>query len=80
KWYSEHSFSLSTISPVGKLEQLEYAVAAGAPSVGIKVSNGVVLSVHKVEHITKHIGMVYIGMGPDYRYAIFKCSQNNFCV
>lgn len=45
-------------------------------------SNGVVLatekkqksilydeqSVHKVEPITKHIGMVYSGMGPDYRY------------
>lgn len=25
-------------------------------------------SVHKVEPITKHIGMVYSGMGPDYRY------------
>lgn len=45
-------------------------------------SNGVVLatekkqksilydeqSVHKVEPITKHIGMVYSGMGPDYRF------------
>lgn len=45
-------------------------------------SNGVVLatekkqksilydeqSVHKVEPITKHIGMVYSGMGPDYRW------------
>ena len=44
-------------------------------------SNGVVLatekkqksilydeqSVHKVEAITKHVGMVYSGMGPDYR-------------
>jgi 20S proteasome subunit alpha 2 len=57
------------------------AVAAGAPSVGIKATNGVVLatekkhksilydghSVHKVEMITKNIGMVYSGMGPDYR-------------
>ena len=25
-------------------------------------------SVHKVELITKNIGMVYSGMGPDYRY------------
>lgn len=47
-------------------------------------SNGVVLatekkqksilydeqSVHKVEPITKHIGMVYSGMGPDYRWEI----------
>lgn len=44
-------------------------------------SNGVVLatekkqksilheehSVHKVEMIAKHIGMIYSGMGPDYR-------------
>uniref|UniRef100_A0A8C7T1K5 Proteasome subunit alpha type n=1 Tax=Oncorhynchus mykiss TaxID=8022 RepID=A0A8C7T1K5_ONCMY len=71
-----YSFSLTTFSPSGKLVQIEYAlaaVAAGAPAVGIKASNGVVLatekkqksilydetSVHKVEPITKHIGMVY---------------------
>lgn len=50
-------------------------------------SNGVVLatekkqksilydeqSVHKVEPITKHIGIVYSGMGPDYRYLKKKC-------
>ncbi|KAJ7418569.1 proteasome subunit alpha type-2 isoform X2 [Willisornis vidua] len=80
-----YSFSLTTFSPSGKLVQIEYAlaaVAAGAPSVGIKAANGVVLatekkqksilyderSVHKVEPITKHIGLVYSGMGPDYRY------------
>lgn len=48
----------------------------------LSASNGVVLatekkqksilydeqSVHKVEPITKHIGMVYSGMGPDYRW------------
>lgn len=67
--------------------QIEYAlaaVAAGAPSVGIKASNGVVLatekkhksilyeehSIHKVEMITNHIGMVYSGMGPDYRLLV----------
>lgn len=57
------------------------AVGAGAPSVGIKASNGVVLatekkqksilydenSIHKIEMITKNVGMVYSGMGPDYR-------------
>lgn len=26
-------------------------------------------SIHKIEMITKHSGMVYSGMGPDYRYA-----------
>ncbi|XP_038058075.1 proteasome subunit alpha type-2-like [Patiria miniata] len=79
-----YSFSLTTFSPSGKLVQIEYAlnaVAAGAPSVGIKASNGVVIatekkhksvlyeehSVRKIEKITKNIGMVYSGMGPDYR-------------
>ncbi|PIK47672.1 putative proteasome subunit alpha type-2-like [Apostichopus japonicus] len=82
-----YSFSLTTFSPSGKLVQIEYAlsaVAAGAPSVGIKAANGVVIatekkhksvlydehSVHKVELITKNIGMVYSGMGPDYRLLV----------
>lgn len=52
-------------------------------------SNGVVLatekkqksilydeqSVHKVEPITKHIGMVYSGMGPDYRWEFIICQN-----
>ncbi|KAM7382544.1 hypothetical protein PAMP_002270 [Pampus punctatissimus] len=95
-----YSFSLTTFSPSGKLVQIEYAlaaVAAGAPSVGIKASNGVVLatekkqksilydeqSVHKVEPITKHIGMVYSGMGPDYRVLVRrarKLAQQYFLV
>lgn len=82
-----HSWHPLRTSPSGKLVQIEYAlaaVAAGAPSVGIKASNGVVLatekkhksilyeehSIHKVEMITKHIGMVYSGMGPDYRLLV----------
>jgi len=83
-----YSFSLTTFSPSGKLVQIEYAlqaVASGAPSVGIKASNGAVLatekkhassilvephSVYKVEKIIDHIGMVYSGMGPDYRLLV----------
>jgi len=82
-----YSFSLTTFSPSGKLVQIEYAlqaVAAGAPSVGIKATNGIVLatekkqksilydehSIHKIEMITKHSGLVYSGMGPDYRVLI----------
>lgn len=82
-----YSFSLTTFSPSGKLVQIEYAlnaVAAGAPSVGIKVPSGVVLatekkhksvlfeehSIMKVEPIADHIGMVYSGMGPDYRLLV----------
>ncbi|XP_067138484.1 proteasome subunit alpha type-2 [Centruroides vittatus] len=82
-----YSFSLTTFSPSGKLVQIEYAlaaVAAGAPSVGIKAANGVVLatekkhksvlyeehSIYKIEMVTNHIGMVYSGMGPDYRVLV----------
>ena len=82
-----YSFSLTTFSPSGKLVQIEYAlaaVAAGAPSVGIKASNGVVVatekkyksilvdehSIMKIEPITSHIGMIYSGMGPDYRILV----------
>ena len=28
-------------------------------------------SIHKIEMITKNIGMVYSGMGPDYRYVVY---------
>ncbi|KAL1789518.1 proteasome subunit alpha type-2 [Sigmodon hispidus] len=87
-----YSFSLTTFSPSGKLVQIEYALAAvagGAPSVGIKAANGVVLatekkqksilyderSVHKVEPITKHIGLVYSGMGPDYRVLVHRARK-----
>ncbi|XP_064230571.1 proteasome subunit alpha type-2-like [Aotus nancymaae] len=87
-----YSFSLTTFSPSGKLVQIEYALAAvagGAPSVGIKAANGVVLatekkqksilyderSVHKVEPITKHIGLVYSGMGPDYGVLVHRARK-----
>lgn len=67
-----------------QIEYALAAVAAGSPSVGIKATNGVVLasekkqksilyddsSIHKIELITKNIGMVYSGMGPDYRVLV----------
>lgn len=82
-----YGFSLTTFSPSGKLVQIEYAlnaVAAGAPSVGIKATNGVVLatekkqkstlnderSINKIEPISQNVGMVYSGMGPDYRLLV----------
>lgn len=78
-----------------QIEYALAAVAAGAPSVGIMAANGVVLatenkhksilydeqSVHKVETIADHIGMVYSGMGPDYRLLVKqarKMAQNYF--
>merc|ERR1712168_919696 len=87
KMSERYSFSLTTFSPSGKLVQIEYALEAvkqGAPSVGIKASNGVVVatekkqksilndehSICKIEQITKHVGMVYSGMGPDYRLLV----------
>ena len=81
-----YSFSLTTFSLSGKLVQIDYALAAiagGAPSVGIKAANGMVLAteekqIHSVwwakcpqsGTITRHIGLVYSGMGPDYRYLV----------
>lgn len=87
-----YSFSLTTFSPSGKLVQIEYALAAvsaGAPSVGIKACNGVVLatekkhkslmydehSIFKIEPITSHIGMIYSGMGPDFRLLVAKARK-----
>ena len=64
-----------------QIEYALNAVNAGSPAVGIKASNGVVLatekksksllhddrSIHKVEPLCKSMGLVYSGMGPDYR-------------
>lgn len=75
-------------SPSGKLVQIEYAlaaVAAGAPAVGIKAKDGVVLatekkhksilveehSIIKVEMITDHIGMVYSGNYNNFSFYIY---------
>jgi len=87
-----YSFSLTTFSPSGKLVQIEYALKAvegGAPSVGIKAANGIVLAVDKkfnsslidetsiirIEPMTKNIGMVYSGLGPDYRVLVKKARK-----
>eukprot|EP01104_Vermistella_antarctica_P004620 TRINITY_DN1503_c0_g1_i1.p1 TRINITY_DN1503_c0_g1~~TRINITY_DN1503_c0_g1_i1.p1 ORF type:complete len:235 (+),score=65.90 TRINITY_DN1503_c0_g1_i1:132-836(+) len=83
-----YSFSLTTFSPSGKLVQIEYALEAvmrGAPAIAIKATNGVVLvtekklpslmdetSIHKIANITANIGVVYSGMGPDFRVLLSK--------
>jgi len=65
-----------------QIEYALNAVTAGSPSVGIIAQNGVVIATekkqksvlydehttHKVEKITESIGMIYSGMGPDYRW------------
>ncbi len=67
-----------------QIEYALQAVASGAASVGIKATNGVVLatekkhksilyedhSTFKIEAVTDRIGMVYSGMGPDYRLLV----------
>lgn len=87
-----YSFSLTTFSPSGKLVQIEYAiaaVAAGAPSIGIKSKTGIVLAaekksksilyddstITKIEMVTPHCGITYSGMGPDFRVLVRKARK-----
>lgn len=89
---SQYSFSLTTFSPSGKLVQIEYAlnaVSAGATSLGIKATDGVVIAterkvpsvlvdettVQKISLLTPNIGVVYSGMGPDSRVLIRKARK-----
>lgn len=90
--YTQYSFSLTTFSPSGKLVQIEYAlnaVAAGATSLGISATDGVVIAtekklpsmlvdeetVKKIAVLTPNCGMVYSGMGPDYRVLVRKARK-----
>jgi len=82
--YSFSLTTFSPSGKLVQIEYALAAVAAGAQSVGIKAKDGVVLatenkmksilyeeqSVHKVEKIADHIGIVYSGMGPDFRVLI----------
>jgi len=79
-------FSLTTFSPTGTLIQLNHALAAvsaGATAIGIKAKDGVVIvtekklpflmessTVHKVAAVTENIGIVYAGLGPDFRVLV----------
>ncbi|CAG0886560.1 unnamed protein product [Darwinula stevensoni] len=87
--YSFSLTTFSPSGKLVQIEYALAAVAAGAASVGIKAANGVVLatekkhksilyeehSVHKIEVICSHIGMVYSGMGPDYRLLVRKARK-----
>lgn len=89
---AQYSFSLTTFSPSGKLVQIEYAlnaVNAGATSLGIRATNGVVLAtekklpsilidestVQKISPVTPNVGMAYSGMGPDSRVLVRKARK-----
>jgi len=82
--YSFSLTTFSPSGKLVQLEYALAAVATGAPSVAIKAKDGAVLATEKkhksilieehstvkVENITNHIGMVYSGMGPDYRLLV----------
>lgn len=85
----QYSFSLTTFSPSGKLVQIEYAlnrVQQGAPALGIKARNGVVLAaekklptpllegdtISKVDNFTPSVGCVFAGMPADFRVVLKK--------
>ena len=82
--YSFSLTTFSPSGKLVQIEYALAAVSSGAASVGLKASNGVVLatekkhksilyeehSTYKVEQITDSIGMVYSGMGPDYRVLV----------
>ncbi|KAK8025618.1 proteasome subunit alpha type-2 [Apiospora arundinis] len=77
-----YSFSLTTFSPSGKLVQIEYALNAvnqGVTALGIKEEIVFPLadpaSLSKISLITPNIGMVYSGMGPDYRVLVDKARK-----
>uniref|UniRef100_A0A8D2AX70 Proteasome subunit alpha type-2 n=1 Tax=Sciurus vulgaris TaxID=55149 RepID=A0A8D2AX70_SCIVU len=85
---AEHSYS-SPPGKLVQIEYALAAVARGVPSVGIKAASHVVLatekkqksilydeqSAHKVEPITKYRGLVYSGMGPDYRVLLHRARK-----
>jgi len=82
--YSFSLTTFSPSGKLVQIEYALAAVNSGAASVGIKASNGIVLatekkhksilveehSTHKIEAVTSNIGMIYSGMGPDYRLLV----------
>nr|CAB3265216.1 proteasome subunit alpha type-2-like [Phallusia mammillata] len=87
--YSFSLTTFSPSGKLVQIEYALNAVTAGSPSVGIKALNGVVIatekkhksilydehSIHKIEPITDKIGMVYSGMGPDYRVLLSRARK-----
>ncbi|KAJ2002796.1 Proteasome subunit alpha type-2 [Coemansia thaxteri] len=71
-----YSFSLTTFAPNGKLLQIEHALAAAANGVVIateKKTGSSLIEVSSLQHMVKvcdSIGMVYSGMGPDFRVLV----------
>ncbi|KAI7274156.1 hypothetical protein KC335_g2701, partial [Hortaea werneckii] len=84
--YSFSLTTFSPSGKLVQIEYALNAVNQGVTSLGIKAANGIVLatekksstplidsnSASKVSLITPNIGMVYSGMGPDYRVLVDK--------
>ncbi|PXF45382.1 Proteasome subunit alpha type-2 [Gracilariopsis chorda] len=87
--YSFSLTTFSPSGRLVQIEYALNAVTAGATALGIKAGNGIVLatekrlpsplmafdSIQKVSMITKSIGIVYAGMGPDSRVLIKKARK-----
>lgn len=87
--YSFSLTTFSPSGKLVQIEYALAAVSGGAPSIGIKCAKGVVLatekkhksimydehSIMKIEPITSHVGMIYSGMGPDYRLLVGKARK-----
>ncbi|CAF2065698.1 unnamed protein product [Brassica oleracea] len=84
--YSFSLTTFSPSGKLVQIEHALTAVGSGQTSLGIKASNGVVIatekklpsilvdeaSVQKIQNLTPNIGVVYSGMGPDFRVLVRK--------
>ncbi|KAL2917150.1 Proteasome subunit alpha type-2 [Polyrhizophydium stewartii] len=88
--YSFSLTTFSSSGKLGQIEYALAAVAQGVTAIGIKAANGVVIATEKktpsflvdettltkVASISKNIGMVYAGMGPDARLLLDKARKS----
>ncbi|KAF9976705.1 Proteasome subunit alpha type-2 [Actinomortierella wolfii] len=87
--YSFSLTTFSPSGKLVQIEYALNVVSQGVTSIGIKATNGIVIatekkavstliddsSLEKVSVISKNIGMVYSGMGPDYRVLVNKARK-----
>jgi 20S proteasome alpha/beta subunit len=86
--------TFSPSGKLAQIEYALAAVGQGLPSLGIRCSNGVVLasekphptilsdqsSFEKISRITPDAGVVYAGMGPDFRVLVDKARKASHAV
>ncbi|TCD70490.1 Proteasome subunit alpha type-2 [Steccherinum ochraceum] len=85
-----YSYSLTVFSPSGKLVQIEHALAAVSQGTTSLATNGIVIATEKktsslliddsmierVAVVCPNIGIVYSGMGPDFRILVTKARKS----